>query len=88
LVGAAVLFALAASHSVPTEEEPALGRIDPDYAEAKKALAAEKWDAAIRALSLGALHDTRSADIQSYLGFAYRKSGQLEPAFRNYKSRP
>jgi len=40
---------------------------------------------ALGALSSGALHDTRSADIQSYLGFAYRKSGQLEPAFRNYK---
>ena len=65
MVGAAFLFAPTASHWVPTEEELALGRIDPDYAEAKKALAAEEWDAAIRALSLAALHEIRNADIQS-----------------------
>jgi len=51
LVGATVLFAPTASHPDSTEEEPALGRIDPDYAEAKRALAAEEWDAAIKALS-------------------------------------
>jgi len=65
LVGAAVLFAPTVSHAVPTKEEPALGRIDPDYVEAKRALAAEEWDAAIRALSLAALHEIRNADIQS-----------------------
>jgi len=85
LVGAAVLLAPTAPYSDPTEEEPTLGRIDRDYAEAKRALAAKEWESAIKALSSAALRDTRNADIQSYLGFAYRKSGQLEPAFRHYE---
>jgi tetratricopeptide (TPR) repeat protein len=85
LIGATILVAPTPSRSDPTEEEPTLARIDPDYAEAKRALAAKDWEAAINALLSAALRDTRNADIQSYLGFAYRKSGQLEPAFRHYE---
>jgi len=86
LVGAAILLVPTAPHADPTEEEPTLGRIDPDYAEAKRALAAKEWEAAIKALSSAALRDTRNADVQSYLGFAYRKSGKLESAFRHYEN--
>jgi tetratricopeptide (TPR) repeat protein len=85
MVGALVLLAPTASYSDPTEEEPALWRIDPDYAEGKRLLEAKDWEAAIRALSSAALRDTRNADLQNYLGFAYRKSGQLEAAFRHYE---
>src|SRR5439155_14364178 len=36
-------------------------------------------------LSSAALRDTRNADIQNYLGHAYRQSGQLELAFAHYR---
>ena len=39
----------------------------------------------LASLSSAALRDTRNADIQNYLGFAYRNSGNLDLAFRHYE---
>ncbi len=49
------------------------------------AIEAKSWHAAIRSLSSAALRDTRNADIQNYLGYAYRHTGQLELAFTHYR---
>lgn len=67
-----------------TEENPGASELDPDYAAGKKAIEAKDWNAAIKPLSSAALRDTRNADIQNYLGLAYRNSGKLESAFRHY----
>ena len=74
-----------ASLADPSEDEPKEGRLDPDYAAGKAAIAAKDWNGAIRLLSSAALRDTRNADIQNYLGYAYRQSGQLQPAFTHYQ---
>ena len=74
-----------ASLADPNDEEPKEGRLDPDYAAGKAAIAAKDWNGAIRLLSSAALRDTRNADIQNYLGYAYRQSGQLQPAFTHYQ---
>lgn len=68
----------------PTDEEPESARVDPDYASGKKAIEAKDWATAIKALSSAALRDTRNADIQNYLGFAYRNAGQMAQAFEHY----
>ena len=68
-----------------TDEAPAGAQLDPDYAAGKRAIAAKDWNAAIKALSSVALRDTRNADIQNYLGYAYRHTGQLELAFKHYQ---
>jgi Flp pilus assembly protein TadD len=68
----------------PSDEESA-GATDPDFAAGKQAIAARDWRRAIAALSSAALRDTRNADIQSYLGYAYRNDGQLDAAFRHYE---
>jgi tetratricopeptide (TPR) repeat protein len=60
-------------------------QLDPDFADGKKALAAGDWTAAITALELAALRDPQSADIQNYIGYAYRRLRQLEPAFAHYR---
>jgi Flp pilus assembly protein TadD len=78
-------FGPGASLADPNDEEPKEGRLDPDYAAGKAAIAAKDWSAAIRSLSSAALRDTRNADIQNYLGYAYRQSGQLQPAFTHYQ---
>jgi Flp pilus assembly protein TadD len=75
----------AASLADPVEENPGASELDPDYAAGKKAIEARQWNAAIKALSAAALRDTRNADIQSYLGYAYRNSGNLGLAFRHYE---
>jgi len=69
----------------PTDDAPKEGQLDPDYAAGKAAIAAKDWNGAIRSLSSAALRDTRNADIQNYLGYAYRQSGQLQPAFTHYQ---
>jgi Flp pilus assembly protein TadD len=74
-----------ASLADPKDEEPKDERLDPDYAAGKAAIAAQDWNGAIRSLSSAALRDTRNADIQNYLGYAYRQSGQLQPAFTHYQ---
>jgi Flp pilus assembly protein TadD len=69
----------------PTDEESESESIDPDYAAGKKAIEAKDWTTAIRTLSSAALRDTRNADIQNYLGFAYRNAGQMKQAFEHYE---
>ncbi len=69
----------------PTEDDPAAAKLDPDYATGKLAIEAKNWSAAIKPLSSAALRDTRNADIQNYLGYAYRNSGQMELAFKHYE---
>src|SRR5262249_3407240 len=38
-------------------------QLDPDFAAGKRALVAEDWNAAVKALELAALRDPRNADI-------------------------
>jgi Flp pilus assembly protein TadD len=64
---------------------PAWAPLDPDFAAGKQALAANDWNGAIKTLGSAALRDARNADIQNYLGYAYRRLRQLEPAFRHYR---
>jgi tetratricopeptide (TPR) repeat protein len=59
--------------------------LDPDFAAGVKALAGSDWNGAIKALAAAALRDTRNADIQNYLGYAYRRLRQLDAAFTHYQ---
>jgi len=69
----------------PTEDDAVALKLDPDYAAGKQALDTKDWPAAIKSLNAAALRDTRNADIQNYLGYAYRHAGQLDLAFRHYQ---
>jgi tetratricopeptide (TPR) repeat protein len=69
----------------PVEDDPAATTLDPEYAAGKQAIDAKDWPTAIRSLNSAALRDTRNADIQNYLGYAYRNAGQLDLAFRHYQ---
>jgi tetratricopeptide (TPR) repeat protein len=59
--------------------------LDPDFAAGKKALVAENWTGAIAALKLAALRDPRNADIQNYIGYAYRRLREMGPAMGHYQ---
>ncbi len=88
LCAAAIFLAAAfplAAQADPTEENPEANQLDPDFAAGKKAIEAKDWKAAIKSFSSAALRDTRNADIQNYLGYAYRNSGDLPNAFRHYE---
>ena len=69
----------------PTDEAPTEGQQDPEYVAGRAAIASKDWNAAIRSLSSAALRDTRNADIENYLGYAYRQTGQLQVAVKHYQ---
>ena len=60
-------------------------QLDPDFAAGKRALVAQDWNAAIAALELAALRDPRNADIQNYIGYAYRRLRRFGPAMQHYQ---
>ena len=84
LLGLGLVLLPGAIFADPSEETKE-GQLDPDYAAGKAAIAAKDWTTAIRLLSSAALRDTRNADIENYLGYAYRQSGQLPVAFTHYE---
>ena len=61
--------------------------VDPEYSQAVDAIHAEHFPQAITLLesyiSRSPEHD-RDADAHNWLGYAYRKSGNLDAAFLNY----
>ena len=68
----------------PTEEKPPQwADVDPSYAIGKLAIELKDWATAIRALSSVADRD-RNADVQNYLGYAYRNLGRLDTALHHY----
>ena len=74
-----------AVHAMGGNEQPTVSSIDPDYAEGKQAIDGKNWAHAIKSLNKAATKDARNADIQNYLGYAYRNSGQMELAFKHYE---
>lgn len=60
-------------------------QLEPDFKAGKKALGAQDWKGAIAAFELAALRDPLNADIQNYIGYAYRRLRQLEPAMGYYQ---
>ena len=84
LCGLWLAFAPDGALADPTSEEAVEGALEPDYAAGIQAIESKNWIEAIRRLSSAALRDTRNADIQNYLGYAYRNSGDLALAFRHY----
>ena len=81
----AALFALSGvALADPSDDDSGGPKLDPDFAAGKKAIDERQWPAAIQALSSAALRDTRNADIENYLGYAYRNSGQYDLAFKHY----
>jgi tetratricopeptide (TPR) repeat protein len=66
-------------------ETPDWAALDPDFAAGKRAIGAGDWEGAIKALTNAALRDARNADIQNYLGYAYRRLRQFDAAMRHYR---
>jgi Flp pilus assembly protein TadD len=69
----------------PQDTDPEASALDPDYAAGRKAIDAKNWNVAIKPLSSAALRSPDNADIQNYLGYAYRKTGKLDLAFKHYR---
>ena len=69
----------------PVETEADWAQLEPDFKAGKKALNAGDWNGAVAAFELAALRDPGNADIQNYIGYAYRRLRQLGPAIGHYQ---
>jgi Flp pilus assembly protein TadD len=58
---------------------------DPDYAAGKRAVEAMNWQAALDAFHKVVAKNPGNANAHNYLGYAYRKSGKLDLAFKEYE---
>ena len=81
-VATAILALAAPAGAVDTDPSPPPSG---DYAAGKKAIEARDWNGAIASLTKAAQRDSRNADIENLLGYAYRNSGQLDPALQHYQ---
>ena len=81
IAGAWVGLAPLVASAEGTSEQPGGAMLEQDYAAGLKAIEDQNWSDAIRLLSSAALRDTRNADLENYLGFAYRNAGELSAAF-------
>jgi len=79
----ALLLVCSTAFAEPGEDDANAG-LDSDYVAGRRAIEAKDWPNAIRLLSSAALRDTRNAEIQNYLGYAYRNTGELSSAFKHY----
>jgi Flp pilus assembly protein TadD len=57
---------------------------DPDYAAGKRAVEAKNWQAALELFGKAAAKQPENANAFNMLAYAYRKSGNLDLAFKNY----
>jgi Flp pilus assembly protein TadD len=74
-----------AAHSAGSEPPPVVQRPqDPDYEAGMKAISGRDYQAAVDNFKRAAARDPNNADMQNHLGYSYRKSGNLDMAFKHY----
>lgn len=70
--------------AVGSDTQPVEVARDPDYEAGKKAIETANWKRALEHLNRAVARDPRNADIHNWLGYAHRKSGNLDVAFKSY----
>jgi tetratricopeptide (TPR) repeat protein len=86
-----IILTLALLCAVPTvmaravETTPAVNKEDSDFVAGKKAIVRKEWKAAVEALLKAEPRLPENADLQNYLGYAYRHLNELEASFKHYK---
>ena len=78
-----VLAAAGGAAAVDEDDDPNVAR-DPSYVAARQAIRGRQYGDAIRLLNDALARDPGDADTHNLLGFAYRKGGDLDRAFRHY----
>lgn len=83
---AAIALALAATGAAFAREgaEEEAAAVNPSYTAAKTAIAERRYPEALRLLYEALAGDPLNANTHNLLGYAHRKSGNLERAFHHY----
>ena len=78
-------FAVAAGGSDDSSSSRMGQSEDPDYAAGRQAVEAANWPTARDAFNKVVARDPGNANAHNYLGYTYRKSGNLDLAFKHYE---
>jgi len=65
---------------------PAASTSSSDFSDGRSAIDRNDWNAAIAAFEKVVARDNKNADAYNWLGYASRKSGKLDAAFKYYDS--
>ncbi|MCM0044611.1 MAG: tetratricopeptide repeat protein [Burkholderiaceae bacterium] len=84
LLTAALTASLASANAV--QSTPAANRQSADFVAGKKAIERKDWKAAVESLTRADKEMPDNADVQNYLGYAYRHLGDLDNSFAHYKA--
>lgn len=68
------------------QSTPAANRQNAEFVAGKKAIDRKDWRAAVESLTRAEKDMPDNADVQNYLGYAYRHLGDLDNSFTHYKS--
>lgn len=84
-MGLLLAFSVAAAAMSTDEDTSAASKSDPDYAAGLKAVQEMQWDQAVDSFTKVVAKTPENADAQNYLGYSYRKQGNLDLAVVHYK---
>jgi Flp pilus assembly protein TadD len=78
-----ILFAATAANATGAPEYPSSQNLD--YQAGLEAIQASDWDRAVQNLNVAAVAEPTNADLQNWLGHAYRHLGRYDEAFEHYR---
>ena len=84
LAAGLALTPIAYAADTPSPPSPSPKPKDPDLESGRRAVEAQNWKAAIEDFNRAAARDPKNADAQNLLGYSWRKSGNLDMAFKYY----
>jgi len=84
LAGLALTPIVYAADTPSPSPSPAPKPKDPDLEAGRQAIQAQNWKVAIEDFDRAAARDPNNADAQNLLGYSWRKSGNLDMAFKYY----
>jgi Flp pilus assembly protein TadD len=84
LAAGLALTPIAHAADTPSPPSPSPKPKDPDLESGRRAVEAQNWKAAIEDFNRAAARDPKNADAQNLLGYSWRKSGNLDMAFKYY----
>jgi tetratricopeptide (TPR) repeat protein len=79
----ALCLAMPAAFAAGSDATPAQAA-NTDFAAGRAAIGRQDWNSAVATFEKVVAQDKKNADAYNWLGYANRKAGKLDAAFRNY----
>ena len=81
---AAILIAFVPLTAANLGDDDVAASDDPNFQAGRKALESQDWKKAVDLFSKAVQTDPKNADAHNFLGYAYRKAGNVDSSFNHY----